>query len=320
MRKFAMPVFAGILVVAAGCISLVLDMAPASGASRAPSAETLQAAYIEEAKCIACHGESNDHWSQTVHARIFRKNPRNDYHRKTCEACHGPGSEHAAKPSQKELLIGFTRKWGTPVDKQNATCLQCHKGRGLIHWEGSVHEVNDLSCSDCHNPMANFSQTGLLRRGGISQSCLECHRQVGIEFRKRSHMPLPEGKLTCSECHNPHGTNTRPLIKADTVNLSCTKCHAEKRGPFIWEHAPVRESCLNCHSVHGSNHEKLLMVVRPFLCQQCHSQPGHPNDLLTAGNLSSGRRPDARLINRSCLNCHSQIHGSNHPSGARFHR
>ncbi len=97
-------------------------------------------------------------------------------------------------------------------------------------------------------------------------------------------------------------------------------CHAEKRGPFLFEHAPVRDSCVNCHTPHGSNQHALLVAPIPFLCQQCHSHTRHPNDLLTAQSLGPGANPDERLLARGCITCHAQVHGSNHPSGARFHR
>lgn len=278
-------------------------------------------AYIGEGSCIECHSVANEHWSQTRHAYVFRINPQNDMQTKTCEACHGPGEAHAEKPDDPSLIRSFRRDSRQPVRQQNGACLQCHRGRGQMLWDSSIHAVRDVACSDCHNPMARFSRQGLLRTAGISPTCLECHKRERLEFRKRSHMPLPEGKLSCVDCHNPHGANTSPLLKADSTNQVCYRCHAEKRGPFLWEHAPVRQNCINCHFPHGSNHEKLLNVVRPFLCQQCHHQLGHPNDLLTRGNLP-GRTvlPDTRLINRSCLNCHAKIHGSNHPSGVRFHR
>jgi DmsE family decaheme c-type cytochrome len=171
--------------------------------------------------------------------------------------------------------------------------------------------------------MTEQSPRRLLAKQSVSQTCFSCHPEQRAQFRKRSHMPLLEGKIACSDCHAPHGSVTDPLLRADSVNQLCYQCHAEKRGPFLWEHAPVVENCLNCHQPHGSNHEGLLVSPAPFLCNQCHAQLGgfsHPNDLLTGGNLAFGAQPDERILNRGCVNCHVQIHGSNHPSGARFHR
>ena len=165
----------------------------------------------------------------------------------------------------------------------------------------------------------------LLARQSVSETCYQCHKQQRAEFRKRSHMPLPEGKMSCVDCHNPHGSTTRSLLNADSVNDVCYTCHAEKRGPFLWEHAPVRESCINCHKPHGSNHDKLLVGARPYLCQQCHNlSVGHNGtfyrDGQTAAGALQGGGQSPRVIGRTCQNCHSQIHGSNHPAGARFQR
>jgi DmsE family decaheme c-type cytochrome len=301
-----------------------------------------EATYIGEKACISCHGQENRHFSETLHAKVFRLNPRNDQERRVCEACHGPGSLHAKNTKDKTLLVGFTKNWGTPVEKINAQCLACHQGGNRLHWPGSIHAGNQVACSDCHNPMEKVSPNSLEARHTINDTCQQCHRQQRAEFNKRSHMPLPEGKMTCVDCHNPHGSPNRPLLKAENANNLCYTCHAEKRGPFLWEHAPVRESCLNCHNPHGSNHDKLLVAARPFLCQQCHSPSvGHPGNFWNNSNtaasvtaefttsipgLFQNATPPAnstqsqRIIGRSCQNCHSQIHGSNHPAGARWQR
>ena len=114
---------------------------------------------------------------------------------------------------------------------------------------------------------------------------------------------------------------SKSLLKADTVNELCYQCHADKRGPFLWEHAPVRENCLTCHNAHGTNHDKLLTVARPFQCPQCHGNTNHQPTLYNAGQiLGGGAAPNSRALGRSCQNCHSQVHGSNHPAGARFQR
>lgn len=298
-----------------GILTLILACGFIAGALAQDSA-----GYLGEARCVACHRLEEQNWAHTLHARVFRSNPGNELAKRGCEACHGPGAKHLQDVTDKSGIIAFTRRRDVPVGTQNAQCLQCHKGGSRIFWHGSVHETTRLSCSDCHNPMARISASGLLAKTSVSETCFTCHQQQRTEFRKRSHMPLPEGRMSCVDCHNPHGSVTRPLIKADSVNQLCYTCHSEKRGPFIWEHAPVRRDCLSCHLPHGSSHESLLAVARPFLCQQCHANVTHPANLLTRSNLPRGARPDERAVNRSCSNCHSQIHGSNHPSGARFQR
>lgn len=276
--------------------------------------------FVGQKVCAGCHQQETGNWAHTVHAKVFGIHPRDGIEAQGCEACHGPGSAHVEKPSDLTTIIAFSHKSKTPVAQQTAQCLSCHQGGQRIFWHGSIHEKNNLSCSDCHNPMANFGSHGLTARESVNDTCFSCHKQQHADFGKRSHMPLLEGKMACADCHNPHGSTTAPLLKADSVNELCFTCHAEKRGPFLFEHAPVRESCLNCHTPHGSNFEALLTTPRPLLCQQCHSQGGHPSQLMTAGNLSGGAMPDPRIIATSCQTCHVNIHGSNSPSGARFER
>lgn len=314
MGKWATRMAAAALALAGAGSGAALAQAPAAAAT-----------YIGEKACIACHGQENRHFKETSHAKAFRANPRNERERQVCEGCHGPGSLHAKKTGDRTLLVGFTKKWATPVAQQNDACLSCHQGGNRLHWPGSVHAGNQLGCADCHNPMERVSFNSALAKPTINDTCQSCHAQQRTEFAKRSHMPLPEGKMSCVDCHNPHGSATRPLLKAESVNVVCTACHAEKRGPLLWEHAPVRESCLNCHSPHGSNHDKLLVSARPQLCQQCHSPSvGHPGQFYrgdqTAAAALAGGTPSQRMIGRSCQNCHTQIHGSNHPAGARLQR
>ncbi|NCC40084.1 MAG: DmsE family decaheme c-type cytochrome [Gammaproteobacteria bacterium] len=294
--------------------------------SLANTTAPLDAVYVGEKVCLECHEHADTHFAQTLHAKAFRANPRTPQQTEVCEACHGPGSRHVQETWDKRLIIGFTRNWETPVAIQNAQCLACHQGGQRLHWIGSTHDTNKIACSDCHNPMAKGSTSGLLRADTISETCYSCHPKQRADFRKRSHMPLSEGHMSCVDCHNPHGSRTRPMLKADTLNEVCYACHAEKRGPFLWEHAPVRESCANCHLPHGSNHDKLLVTTRPFLCQQCHSPSvGHPGQFFNASQTAAngmlpGINSNPRIIGRSCQNCHTQIHGSNHPSGARWQR
>ena len=310
-------------------VAALLFGLPAAHAVSAASDPMANARLVGEKRCGECHDTEKSLFGHTQHAKIFRENPRNETEKSVCEACHGNGSLHAADTKDKTKIIGFSKEWGTTIDRQNGQCLSCHSGGQRIHWPGSMHEKNKLACSDCHN---RFSANGLMKKAGITETCQTCHQQQRAEFRKKSHMPVPEGKMTCVDCHNPHGSSSKRLLKADSVNELCYTCHAEKRGPFLWEHAPVRENCLNCHYAHGSNSDKLLIQTRPFLCSGCHSTTGTMGHAVwgnnTLGNTATplstlnlqGGTPTKRMVGRSCQECHSTIHGSNSPSGARFQR
>jgi DmsE family decaheme c-type cytochrome len=137
---------------------------------------------------------------------------------------------------------------------------------------------------------------------------------------RSSHMPLREGTMTCSSCHNPHGTANPAMLKQFSVNENCYTCHAEKRSPVLWEHPPVRESCTTCHDPHGSLHPRLLVAKQPRLCQQCHDETRHPTQPYASASVGPGFFPNSRMFDRGCMNCHSMIHGSNHPAGMRFLR
>ncbi|MBI3329598.1 MAG: DmsE family decaheme c-type cytochrome [Nitrospinae bacterium] len=270
--------------------------------------------FVGPETCKTCHPDQFERFSATTMGRLFLKHPRNDKEALGCETCHGPGKAHVESGGTAfDGLIIFSKKSSTPVEQRNAVCLQCHEKTARLYWQGSPHESRDLACTNCHKVMEQVSERSQLAKATQIETCGQCHIQRKAQLMRSSHMPLREGKMTCTDCHNPHGTATDKLLKANSVNETCYTCHTEKRGPFLWEHPPVTESCTNCHEPHGSNHEKLLKIAKPRLCQQCHVESRHP---------TRPQDPRTRFaFNRSCTNCHSQIHGSNHPSAAgRFQR
>lgn len=299
------------LVAAALFLTLLLVFSPTLWSAEGPP--VAKATNVGSEVCKACHAAQFETFGKTLMGRIFLKSPRNELEKQSCETCHGPGSEHVAKGGGRGVaVIAFRKDSPQPVGEQNAVCLQCHE-RGLrVYWKGGPHESRDLSCTNCHKVMVKVSEKNQLVKETEIETCSQCHLQRRAQLMRSSHMPLREGKITCTDCHNPHGTATEKQLKAKSVNENCYGCHAEKRGPFLWEHAPVRENCVNCHEPHGSNHDKLLKVARPRLCNRCHVEARHP---------VTPQLPTSRFVfNRSCQNCHSQIHGSNHPAGVRFQR
>src|SRR3974390_2553688 len=156
------------------------------------------------------------------------------------------------------------------AQKNTAICLACHEKGDRTYWSGSVHEVRNVACTNCHTVMKSVSAKFQLKTPFQPETCFQCHKDRRAQMFRSSHMPIREGKIVCSDCHNPHGSVTAALIKENSVNDNCYKCHAEKRGPLLFEHNPVRENCLNCHDPHGSINQSSLKMSLPRLCQECN--------------------------------------------------
>ena len=203
----------------------------------------------------------------------------------------------------------------------NQACLTCHNRGTHGGWEGSTHDARNLSCATCHSVHSPKSPEHQLVRATQTQVCATCHRaQVAKTERAVAHMPVREGKMSCSSCHNPHGSisNVKALKVGSSIVESCTSCHTEMRGPMLWDHAPVRESCATCHDPHGSSNDRMLVVRMPMLCQRCHVATRHPSSIYDNNAITVNK--SNRMFGRSCVNCHSNIHGSNHPSGQFYMR
>lgn len=272
--------------------------------------------YVGERECFACHKQIKADYQIDRHGRVFTNAPGNDLQARGCEACHGPGAAHleAVDKEEQDLKIeNFKTGKALPFD-QNKRCLACHENAERGFWRGSGHEMSGIGCATCHKIHAPEPRPTMT-------VCFNCHKERRAQLQRSSHMPLREGKMTCNDCHNPHGGPGPSALKATSVNEICYSCHQEKRGPLIWEHPPVRENCANCHDPHGSNYESLLKMKVPYICQSCHVASSHPSNIYDASKIpGGGATPAQQLLGKGCLNCHSQVHGSNHPSGARFQR
>lgn len=288
------------------------------------SADGQEANYSREGadSCLSCHEEESVFaLFRGAHAVPTDPNSPFGHGQLQCEACHGPSGDHAGRVRRGEERTApgaiFGKGSGTPVDVQNSLCLDCHTSDTGFGWHGNDHDMNDISCADCHTSHA--ANDPVLMTSTQPEVCFECHQQQRTQTLKPYAHPIRQGKMDCSGCHSTHGATSEWQFAQVTLNQTCFDCHAEKRGPYLWEHAPVAEDCGNCHDPHGSNYPGMLTMRAPMLCQSCHSQEGHPSAPTDADGLPSATASQF-LLAQNCMNCHTQSHGSNHPSGSRLMR
>lgn len=343
-RAFRPVVLTGVLAVFASVTGSGEATAPAATASAATGGTVIPPAPTQPLRiaaadtpprfsaegadtCLDCHNSERMLWLfRTPHGQ--RGDAASPMAHQQCETCHGPGGEHAGRRSPQRghaLVVNFGRDKATPLQDQNAVCLGCHRNAVTPAWENSAHERHDTGCVGCHSVHAQVDPVRL--RSQQNDVCFDCHRRQQADARKPHAHPLQTGltagvgsALVCADCHAPHVSVGDDLLRRTTVNNLCFDCHAEYRGPVIFDHAPVSEDCSLCHRSHGSIHTAMLNRPTPLLCQSCHSQRGHPSVSFTPVGLPDGGRPSAFLLGRNCANCHTQVHGSNHPSGAGLMR
>ena len=323
---------AAVMLVALG----ITRVGIAGESPQAAPAPKVSGDYVGSDTCITCHEDQNKRFKNTVMGKAFA-NPHTPDEKLGCESCHGPGKAHVDAGGTKETIpVRYSKDSKNSVEEQNQSCIQCHQKGTHRFWNGSPHEARGMRCVDCHQTKMELKQSmsgeafltqQLTDKGGLlkpeTELCLGCHQMRKGELQRSSHMPFREGKVSCSSCHNPHGTPNPAQLKQASVNENCYSCHAERRGPFLWAHQPVTENCDTCHEPHGTFNPQLLKARQPRLCQQCHNEFAHGERFTTgvlAGTTGQPTGYSNKVVNRSCANCHSKIHGTNAPSGKFFVR
>jgi DmsE family decaheme c-type cytochrome len=313
----------GALIVIALCTARALAQEQPATADRS---------LAGDAACTRCHDETESNPVLSIYKT--RHGVKADARTPGCQSCHGASEAHVKNPqgsSTRPLVdVNFGAHSDTSPAAQAGTCMGCHQGGLRMHWAGSEHERRDIACTSCHQ--IHQQDDPVLSKATQPEVCFRCHQTQRAQVHRISTHPIAAGQMTCSDCHNPHGSTGPRLMIKDSINETCYTCHAERRGPFLWEHSPVSEDCTNCHTPHGSNNAALLKTRTPWLCQECHSTD-HSGPINSGANLPTGnattvngllplanQAPRAQTNGRNCLSCHPLVHGSNHPAGARFSR
>ena len=259
-------------------------------------------AAAADSPCADCHDEVAAEMANQIHMRI---EPFEVYGRQVgCEGCHGDGTKHMEE-GDPSLIRTFSNRL-----EDTSACLDCHSLKGQGEWMASTHAMENISCLDCHS---------IHKTANPLNTCKDCHQQVYAQFELPSHHPVPEGKMSCASCHDPHAATDFQLKTSMRLNDLCYTCHQNKEGPFVFEHAPVVEDCSLCHTAHGAIPNNLLTANEPTVCLQCHEFHFHAGLLSPEGEWEVGgseyENPRGEhsfnaSFTTKCTQCHSQVHGS----------
>jgi len=287
------------LLLGAGLLCVPMLAAPASGAkpATAQTKDTAAADYVGTETCATCHEEVVKGFAGNPHTKLALEHGKNGV---TCENCHGAGKAHVEGGG--DITRIFNPAKATPKDV-NATCLGCHASTHP-NFERAPHARAGVSCISCHDIHKSTTPEHLLKASEPAL-CFQCHTDVKPSFNMPFHHPVNEGVVKCNDCHDVHGTfSNSNLRNTADQNMICTKCHTDVRGPFVYEHAPVKaEGCLACHSPHGSQNPRMLNMPNVnVLCNQCHSA-------VAAGTIHGQGQGSSDSV--PCTSCHTYIHGSN---------
>jgi DmsE family decaheme c-type cytochrome len=317
------------LIMMCAFIGSLCGVSLAFAENSADSANSVDAtaAKQKDTNCTKCHDESEAKPILSLYQT--KHGVRTDSRTPNCQSCHGLSDKHLhGDPNVKgraspDIIFG-TRSSSSAfypasdAQKQNEVCLSCHKKDAKrSQWEGSTHQRENVPCAACHS-IHNNGYDAVRDKRAQPEVCFKCHKEQRSQINKPSHHPIPEGKMACSDCHNPHGSVGPKLMKRDSVNETCYTCHMEKRGPFVHNHEPVDDDCTNCHNPHGTTAESMLKMRAPFLCYSCHEPHGIVQPSLAGQVASPVTYGSGSTITqgRACMNCHTEVHGSNNPSTA----
>jgi DmsE family decaheme c-type cytochrome len=297
-------------------ILLSIGLLTAAVAAIGLTSSSAAAGMVDNETCLACHDDVGDNYAMTPHGIYFQQRPAlRDF---GCESCHGAGLRHIEDPTPENILNpARSDQFGSSI-----LCVQCHNGEQFDEWEFSSHHNADLNCASCHTIHAPVGQTMVKPTPDL---CYDCHSNVQVAMNMPSRHPVREGKMSCSDCHNPHGGSVS-LTMDDSGRELCFSCHADKEGPFVYEHAPVSEDCGYCHVPHGSVANNLLVQNEPTLCLNCHSMHFHATFYSKDGEFAVPQAPERasrstadgwkRVMLTKCTQCHTTVHGSDLPSQA----
>ena len=253
----------------------------------------------------------------TPHAQA--KNPRSPAAAHGCESCHGPGQAHVdddAEGAHPEVR-------GDEAGARSAqTCLACHNRGTHAGWEGSAHERAQSVVH--HVPQRAQPEVGGTAAGQADRDAAlrDVPPAAGDQDRARrgAHagargqdvvqlLPQP-ARLDQQRQESEDAAAPSPSCARAATRRCAGRCSSSTR------------RCARTAPPATTRTARRTIACWSSACRcsasAATSPRKHPATLYDKDQITTNK--SNRMFGRSCVNCHSNIHGSNHPSGQFFMR
>jgi len=201
-----------------------------------------------------------------------------------CEACHGPGLAHsrlrtiANRSGKMRADTSLVRLQDLPPRKQVEVCADCHARKavlGIGYRPGKDwYEYYQLALLDDYLIMPDGRYWGLMydvlalmqspcyEKGGIT--CTHCHDPHGSGRRNDIRAKFTNDNDICRPCHDDIVDNPRPhtFHKADGVGSNCRSCHMQA--------LPMTRMRIADHTLSIPTPENTIAYNTPNACSECH--------------------------------------------------
>jgi len=203
------------------------------------------------------------------------------------------------------FIISFNFLAGVSQDGSGPnSCLSsgCHSELKFTN----MHQAAKDDCANCHKSVVNGHPENpgkdFILSESVPELCSTCHNVMNGKMS--THAPASVGK--CLDCHNPHGSNTKGLMKSDNHNDVCSSCHDFSNHGSSLHYPVLNNECSKCHDAHSSDRLFLLNDEPNKQCLNCHSK-SITKDSVTLDNIKhkiQHKFVHAPMNKDVCTSCH----------------
>jgi predicted CXXCH cytochrome family protein len=289
--------------------------------------------HNNEVQCTSCHDPHNDQFGNFMVV--------DNSGSALCLACHTinnwSGSVHALSSQTVSTMVMQKMTQRAPAPGKSAL---------------KSPTVAQQGCENCHAPHLAGSKERLMRFAAPEQNCLVCHngsmntKNVAADFQKISVHPItlngtahspqedpinPKVRhVTCSDCHDPHGSTTAPGTSAKVIGALNGVVGVSANGAVIKSVNKEYELCFRCHGDSLARGKSRVNRQTPETNKRLQfssaNQSFHPIETIgKSRNVPSLIAPWTVSSVMACTDCHNSDQspgaggsGANGPHGSVF--